>query len=293
MRKKKNIKSKNILKKIKKLKKIIKKVSRIKKQPKNQIKVKKVKLVEAGLFPVKVRKTRRKKSPGMIYFSQDTEDAIIEFNKTEDRERREELYNTRIKYPFDKLVENIFNTFKFSYFETGPLEVQRETVAHLVANIHKFEAGKGKAFSYFSIIAKHYLIALNNSTYKRFNQHVDISEERDEHTIQLQSEDKHYKEVEMQEFMKLMVMFWENNVNKIFTKERDLVIAQAVIELFRQTQNISMFNKKALYLYIREISCCKTQQITKILNRMKQYQINITKSYINDGIVNTESHMKV
>lgn len=293
MRKKKNIKSKNILKKIKKLKKIIKKVSRIKKQPKNQIKVKKVKLVEAGLFPVKVRKTRRKKSPGIIYFSQDTEDAIIEFNKTEDRERREELYNTRIKYPFDKLVENIFNTFKFSYFETGPLEVQRETVAHLVANIHKFEAGKGKAFSYFSIIAKHYLIALNNSTYKRFNQHVDISEERDEHTIQLQSEDKHYKEVEMQEFMKLMVMFWENNVNKIFTKERDLVIAQAVIELFRQTQNISMFNKKALYLYIREISCCKTQQITKILNRMKQYQINITKSYINDGIVNTESHMKV
>jgi hypothetical protein len=256
-------------------------------------KIKQVKLVEAGSLPVKVRKTRRKKSPGVIYFSQDTEDAIIEFNKIDDHDRREDLYNGRIKYPFDKLVENIFNTFKFSYFETGPLEVQRETVAHLVANIHKFEAGKGKAFSYFSIIAKHYLIALNNSTYKRFNQHVDISEERDENTVQLQSEDKHYKEAEMQEFMKLMVTFWENNVGKIFTKQRDLDIANAVIELFRRSDRIDAFNKKALYLYIREISNCKTQQITKVINKMKQYQSNISKSYINSGYINTDSYMKV
>jgi hypothetical protein len=256
-------------------------------------KIKQVKLVEAGSLPVKVRKTRRKKSPGVIYFSQDTEDAIIEFNKIDDHDRREDLYNGRIKYPFDKLVENIFNTFKFSYFETGPLEVQRETVAHLVANIHKFEAGKGKAFSYFSIIAKHYLIALNNSTYKRFNQHVDISEERDENTVQLQSEDKHYKEAEMQEFMKLMVTFWENNVGKIFTKQRDLDIANAVIELFRRSDRIDAFNKKALYLYIREISNCKTQQITKVINKMKQYQSNISRSYINSGYINTDSYMKV
>jgi len=279
MRKKKNVKAHNVHKKIKKLKKTIKKVLKIKKQVKKQPKikeVKQVKLVEAGLFPIKVRKTRRKKSPGIIYFSQDTEDAIIEFNKTDDHDRREDLYNNRIKYPFEKLVENIFNTFKFSYFETGPLEVQKETVAHLVANIHKFEAGKGKAFSYFSIIAKHYLIALNNSTYKRFNQHVDISEERDEHTVQLQSEDKHYKEAEMHEFMKLMVRFWENNVGKIFTKQRDLDIANAVIELFRRSDRIDAFNKKALYLYIREISSCKTQQITKVINKMKQYQNNIS-----------------
>src|SRR5438105_4310973 len=119
---------------------------------------KKVKIVEVVV--VKETKRRRKKSAGIIYFSQDTEDAIIEYNKTEEIERREELYNTRIKYPFDKLVENIFNTFKFSYFETGPIEVQRETVAHLVANMHKFQSDKGKAFAYFSIIAKHYLIAL-------------------------------------------------------------------------------------------------------------------------------------
>ena len=243
------------------------------------------------------KKRGRKSKTGAVsdkmYFTQDTEDFIIKYNMTENLQEREVIYNTKIKYPFEKLVENIFNTFKFSYFETGPLDVQKETVSHLVSNMHKFEAGKGKAFSYFSIIAKHYLIALNNSTYKRRNQHVEIGEEHDEHTVQLQTEDTHHKDEEMREFIKLMISFWENNVNKIFTKQRDLDIANAVIELFRSSDRIDAFNKKALYLYIREISTCKTQQITKVINKMKQYQNNISRSYTNQGYINTEKYIKV
>lgn len=109
-------------------------------------KCKKVKIIDTVVVG---KKRRRKKSTGIIYFSQDTENAIIEYNGTDDLQRRNDLYNNRIKYPFEKLVENIFNTFKFSYFETGPLEVQRETVAHLVANMHKFQSDKGKAFCIF------------------------------------------------------------------------------------------------------------------------------------------------
>lgn len=238
------------------------------------------------------RKSKNGATSDKMYFTKETEDFIIEYNATSDIPRREYIYNNKIKYPFEKLVENIFNTFKFSYFETGPLDVQKETVSHLVSNIHKFEAGKGKAFSYFSIIAKHYLIALNNSTYKRRNQHVEISEEHSENTIQLQTEDSHHKAKEMREFIDLMIQFWETNIGKIFTKQRDLDIANGVIELFRNTQNISMFNKKALYLYIREISNCKTQQITKVINRMKQYQTNISRSYINRGVINTKNYIK-
>ena len=230
-------------------------------------------------------------SVSKMYFTKDTEDAIIAYNNSTDSQIREDIYNTKIKYPFEKLVENIFNTFKFSYFEIGPLDIQKETVAHLVSNMHKFEAGKGKAFSYFSIIAKHYLIALNNSTYKRRNQHVEISEEHDENTVQLQMEDKHYKDSEMREFMNLMIKFWENNVKKIFTKQRDLDIANAVIELFRSGDRLEVYNKKALYLMIREISNCRTQQITKVINKMKQYQTGIYVSYRDNGNVNVNNYI--
>lgn len=243
-------------------------------------------VVESGVIPSEVKPVKkRKKSTNKMYFTQDTEDAIELFNHTEDVEEREHIFETKIKYAFEKLVENVFNTFKFSYFETGPLDVQKETISHLVANISKFEKAKGKAFSFFSIVAKHYLIFLNNSNYKRFNASVEIGEEKEEHTVQLQSEDKYHKEAEMSEFMKLMIGYWEQNVNKIFTKTRDLNIANAVIELFRRSDRIDAFNKKALYLYIREISNCKTQQITKVINKMKLCHVNLTKSYLSTGTI--------
>jgi hypothetical protein len=89
------------------------------------------------------RKSKNGATSDKMYFTQETEDFIIKYNATENLQEREVIYNTKIKYPFEKLVENIFNTFKFSYFETGPLDVQKETVSHLVSNMHKFEAGKG------------------------------------------------------------------------------------------------------------------------------------------------------
>jgi len=278
------------------LKKHKKKHQKPKRKYTKRVKKVEVVVVTPVVVPVVKEKRGRKSrntSPDRMYFTQETENAVIEYNSSTDVQIREDIYNNRIRRPFEKLVENIFNTFKFSYFETGPLDVQKETVSHLVSNIHKYDQTKGKAFAYFSIVAKHYLIALNNSTYKRRNQHVEIGEEHDEHTVQLQTEDKHHKDAEMKEFMNLMILFWENNVGKIFTKQRDLDIANAVIELFRNSDRIDAFNKKALYLYIREISSCKTQQITKVINKMKQYQSNISRSYMNIGSINTENYIKV
>ena len=234
--------------------------------------------------PKRVRRRGRNKKE-KIYFSKATEDAIVEYNAQENNDIRNTIYNERIKFSFEKLVENIYNTFKFTYFDTGPLEIQRETVAHLVANIHKFQAGKGKAFSYFSIVAKNYLIFHNNNNYKRFNQHVDISDTPSEDSVCLQTEDAHHRDVQTQELMKLLIDYWEKNITKIFSKAKDLNIAYAVIELFRNCDRIESFNKKTLYLYIREISNCKTQQITKVLNKMKSYQSTVMKSYINRGTV--------
>ena len=250
---------------------------------------------------IKLPRKRRSKngSGGKMYFTQETEDAIVAYNKETDMNIREQIFLGKILQPFQKLVENVLNTFKFSYFETGPQDVQKECLTHLVANMHKFDphrqskidpAKKTTAFAYFSIIAKHYLILLNNTNYKKFNQNIEISEERDENTIQLQADDKYYAQQEMNDFIRLIVEFWEKNVNKIFTKQRDLNIANAVVELFRSSERIDAFNKKALYLYIREMAGCKTQQITKVINRMKQYHVNIQRSYIETGYINTDRY---
>lgn len=281
---KKRIIKKKISTKKSKIKKIVKKPNAKKK--KIELVVSPLTIVTTPIVPTPVPvKIKKKTLADKMYFTKDTENAIDLYNKTESIPIREKIFEEKIKYPFEKLVENVFNTFKFSYFETGPLDVQKETISHLVANMNKYDMTKGKAFAYFSIIAKHYLIFLNNSNYKRFNQSVEIGEDREDHVVQLQAEDKYYKQSELSEFMRLMINYWESNVGKMFSKQRDLNIANAVIELFRNSDRIDAFNKKALYLYIREISNCKTQQITKIINKMKSYYINLTRSYLDTGTI--------
>ena len=164
------------------------KVKKISKSSKTKtVKLKKEKIVTV-VKPTEEPPKKVKSTPKM-YFTKDTETSIIEYNKTTDDAIRNRIYEEKIKYAFDKLVENVFNTFKFTYFDIGPLDVQKETVSHLVSNIHKFEEGKGKAFSYFSIVAKNYLIFHNNNNYKRFNQQVNISETPSESTVCLQTND--------------------------------------------------------------------------------------------------------
>lgn len=232
------------------------------------------------------QKKRRSKGSSKTqknYFTQETEDAIIEFNASADLNYRNYLYNTKIKFAFEKIAENIFNTFKFSYCDSTPLNIQQEVVSHLISNCHKFKSGKGKAFSYFSIVAKNYLIAHNNTNYKSANKHVNISDTVSEDSISLQVEDGYYSDVQNKELLNLIINYWEDHVTKVFTKPVDLNIAYAVIELIRNCDRIENFNKKTLYLLIREISDCKTHQITKILSKMKTHQKIIMRHYYDNG----------
>ena len=99
-------------------------------------------------------KKRRKKSK--IYFGTPAQEAIIEYNKCNDPAVRSKIYEERIKFPFEKLAENVINTFKFSYFDVPKKDIQTEVVSTMVEKMHMFKEGKGRAFSYFTIIAKNH-----------------------------------------------------------------------------------------------------------------------------------------
>lgn len=162
-----------------------------------------------------------------------------------------------------------------------------EVVSVLIQKIHMFKEGKGKAFSYFSIVAKNYLILNNNSNYKRYKKTDLLSQmpenwnpENDFYDVQLGDE--------YNEFKDLMLEYWDRNLTKVFTKKRDIQIADAILELFRRSQYIENFNKKHLYLLIREMTDCKTHYITKVVNIMKEHQTKILNEYLDYGSVSNE-----
>lgn len=220
-----------------------------------------------------------------VYFTHETEAAIVAYNETEDSREKDRIYNDKIQAAFSKIAENVYNTFKFSYADVSPIEIQKQAISHMVANIAKYEKGKGKAFSYFSIVAKHWFILDNNTTYRRFKKHVEICEQSGEAGEFVVEPEHEKQESETREFIKLMVEYWDKNVGKHFTKDRDLKIANAVIEIFRNADRIDVFNKKALYLYIREIADCQTQHITKVINKMTGPQAHIKSEYLNSGTI--------
>ena len=229
---------------------------------------------------------RKKKSKQ--YFTLDTEEAIVAYNKSTSQRERNNLYKTRIQYPFEKLAENILNTFKFSYFDVSKQDVQMEVISNLIEKIHMFQEGKGKAFSYFSIVAKNYLILKNNGNYKRFKKTSLLSEMPESWNPENDFKQTQFGE-ELNEFKELMLRYWDINLTRVFTKKRDIQIADAVLELFRRSANIENFNKKHLYLLIREMTDCKTHYITKVVNEMKKHQTKMLNDYFDKGMIVSKS----
>jgi hypothetical protein len=229
---------------------------------------------------------RKKKSKQ--YFTLDTEEAIIAYNKSTSQREKNDLYKNRIQYPFEKLAENILNTFKFSYFDVSKQDVQMEVVSTLIEKIHMFQEGKGKAFSYFSIVAKNHLILKNNGNYKRFKKTALLSEMPESWNPPDDFHQTQFGE-ELNEFKELMLKYWDINLTRVFTKKRDIQIADAVLELFRRSQHIENFNKKHLYLLIREMTDCKTHYITKVVNEMKKHQTQMLNDYFDTGMITSKS----
>jgi len=233
-----------------------------------------------------VTPVKKKKKTKNYYFDQITENAIIRYNKTDDAALKNIIYNDHISYAFDKLAENIIHTFKFYYFDVPSEQVKHEVVSFLVMNMHKFKEGKGKAFSYFSIVAKNYLILHNNKNYKNYKIH-DKMDVLDYGNNIRESQDRRNNAEFNQEYVKEMLHYWDNNLTNIFRRQKDILVADAVLEMFRRRANIENFNKKALYILIREMTGSKTQHITRIVNMMKKYNTQLMMEFQNTGQIDT------
>jgi hypothetical protein len=207
-----------------------------------------------------------KKKVSKNYFTQETEDAIVLYNNTLDPEVRSKIYEEKIHYAFFKLTQNIIHTFKFYHTEVSDLEhLQHEIIVFLLSKIHLFDPSKGaKAYSYFGTIVKRWCILYNDKNYKSKISKVSTDEllKDDTHSYTIEPSNSDDR---LSNFMDEYVEFVSINIYKLFPKEYDAKIADAILELFRKRESIDVFNKKALYIYIHEmIPDAKTPKITKI-----------------------------
>jgi hypothetical protein len=233
---------------------------------------------------------KRKPKTKIQYFTQDTEDAIIEYLLTTDQHTRNKIYNERIKYAFLKLTENIIHTFKFYYTEVETIaELQHEVISFLLEKLHLYNQSKGKAYSYFGTIAKRYLILYNNKNYEKLKNKAEVTDIDEDKTITLDiinNIDLDNDLMGKNYFINKFIQYVDLHLTKIFSDKEDIKTADAIISLFKYRENLDIFNKKAIYIYIREQTNQDTPQITKVMKGLKKVYKRLSNQYLDLGYVN-------
>ncbi len=98
-------------------------------------------------------------------------------------------------------------------------------------------------------------------------------------------QDTSEEEYRLSDFMDKFVAYWDDNLDQTFPKKIDRLVAASIIELFRKREKLDIFNKKALYIYIREMCDANTQQITKMVKVMKSKYKTMYMDYIQYGFL--------
>jgi hypothetical protein len=224
-----------------------------------------------------MKQKRSPKKPN-VYFTKETENAIVLYNELDDEFQKNLLYTQKIHPAFYKLAEIMIHRFKFYNFDVSHEDVKHEVIAFLHEKINKYKAENGKAFSYFSIVAKNYLIAENNKNYYHFKRSQGIDAIDIERNIVNEKVRMDLIE-EKRDFIDIFVNVFEKNLALFFSKQRDIQVADSIIYLFKTRENIENYNKKAIYILVRERTGVSSQYITNVITRVKQIYSKLYVQY--------------
>ena len=230
----------------------------------------------------RVRKRRPKKS--IDYFTLDTQQAILDYRLETSQAKRNQIFNEKIYYAFFKLAENIIHTFKFYYTEVDNInELKHEVIAFLLEKLHLYDPSKGKAYSYFGTIAKRYLIVYNNNNYKRLKGKAPVEDVDSDKTLTNELLLTQPNPLEELNFIDLFIKKVDDDLLDLFPKAQEARVGDAILELFKRRENIDIFNKKALFIYIKEITDAPTPIITKVIKVLKEIYKEMLNHYLEEG----------
>lgn len=222
----------------------------------------------------------KKKSSSNNYFTQETEDAIVKYNNSTDPIEKNRIFSQSIYLPLYKLSENLIHTFKFYHTDVEDIEDLKLEVVTMVVEekLHRFDPTLGfKAYSYFGTIIKRWLINYNRRNYKKKKQEGSFEEL--EHTTIEELEHGELPTITLSKIVDQFIQESYDSLERDFPKKQEQSVADAVLTLFKTRHDLDIFKKKALYIYIREMTDCETPVLTKVINKLKENFYRIYTNY--------------
>jgi len=212
-----------------------------------------------------------------MYFTKDTQAAIEEYQQEPDRAAREKIYKEQIAKAFEQLAESLIYVYGFNSPYETVLSMKVDCVAFLYETIHKWDPARGtKAFSYFNVVAKNWLIIRCRNAKKNFHRHVSMSDlstmnSRDKNTVAnyqvIPGPDEILEKRNFRNEMGKVIQELESRVKK----QNEVLCVEAIKTVFDNVDNLDFLNKRAIYVYIREISGLNSKQLSVAMSKIRKH----------------------
>ena len=223
---------------------------------------------------------RKKKN---LYFTKEHELAIIEYARSKDRYEKEKLYEKWIQPAFNEMVDKICFTYKFTSLPN--VEYLRDDCKlWLVTILEKYDPDKGyKAFSYFSVVTKNWFIQQTKKNGKRLRREVSVDDAYGEldsfHKTSADAYNENRESTEFWSYLLANIQSWIDAEGNPVELTNDLRVLHAIKNILENPDDVEILNKKAIYLYLRELTGLNTKQIATSLKKYREKYRNFKKKW--------------
>ena len=237
----------------------------------------------------KVKKTtrvrrKRGKSKSRMYFGPEIHDSIVEYQKLENEKEKEKTYVESIRPAFDKLSENLIFIHGFAKNHDSYETLKSDCVTFLYETLSKFDSTRGtKAFSYFNVVAKNWLIIQSKKASKSLRRDIRIDDyhhlnARDKYAIESYKIEPSQDEIMMKnqstdEISKLMI-----EIKRKVSNPNEVACIDAIITLFKKIEDLDFLNKRAVFIYMRDISNLSPKQLSIAMSTIRKHYKDLRKN---------------
>jgi len=218
------------------------------------------------------------------YFNQNTEKAVALYNKATALEEKNKIFVQHIQKPLEKLVENVIHKYRF--YNTGITynNLFDHILEYLIEKIHKIDTDKGKAYSYLTVTARNYGILLSNNNFKKTKIEFEATDCYELNDVSYSKHNLAIVQSDLSDFFEVYVEYIRDHLTDIFPNKQEIEIADALLDFFDNSHDIDLFNKKALYITIKEKTRCESRFITNTVNILKENFYLLYSLYQESGL---------
>ena len=225
---------------------------------------------------IPVNKKNSKKNKKNYYFTMEVQNKIVEYQLEKCAKKKQNIYKNFINPAFTQLVQNLVSVYGFKSFNEDISHLKSDCITFLFETIHKWSPDKkSKAFSYFNVVAKNWLTINSRKLLKmqRRNACIDdpygltSAEKKDLFSREYIDPDiALIKSIE--KFDKIIEML--TYIEKRLKDEKDIKCCFAIKKVFNSIDDLEFFNKRAIFVYLREISGLNSTELSSSLSSIRK-----------------------